>query len=56
MPTPAVTACTLGGAALDQLFITTSREGLAPDEDPIAGSLFRAQVDVPGRPVREVAG
>jgi sugar lactone lactonase YvrE len=56
LPTPKVTACTLGGPALDQLFITTSRQGLAPDRDPIAGSLFRAQVDVPGRPVREFAG
>ena len=56
LPTPKVTACTLGGPALDQLFVTTSREGLAPDEDPVAGSLFRARVDVPGRPVREFAG
>jgi sugar lactone lactonase YvrE len=56
LPTPKVTACTLGGPALDQLFITTSRQGLAPDDDPIAGSLFQAQVDVPGRPVREFAG
>ncbi|MCW2635845.1 MAG: Gluconolactonase [Blastococcus sp.] len=51
-----VTACTFGGADLDQLFITTSRENLAPDEDPPAGSLFRADVGVRGRPVREFAG
>ena len=56
LPTAKVTACTFGGPALDQLFITTSREGLAPDEDPIAGSLFRADVGVPGLPVREFAG
>jgi sugar lactone lactonase YvrE len=56
LPTPKVTACTLGGPSLDQLFITTSREKLEPGEDPIAGSLFRAQVDVPGRPIREFAG
>ncbi len=56
LPTAKVTACTFGGPALDQLFITTSREGLAPDEDPIAGSLFRADVGVAGLPVREFAG
>jgi sugar lactone lactonase YvrE len=56
LPTPKVTACTFGGPGLDQLFITTSREGMAPDDDPLAGSLFRADVGVPGLPVREFAG
>ena len=51
-----VTACTFGGPDLDQLLITTSRENLGPDEDPMAGSLFRADVGVRGRPVREFAG
>jgi sugar lactone lactonase YvrE len=51
-----VTACTFGGTDLDQLFITTSREGLGPGEDPLAGSLFRAPVSVAGLPVREFAG
>jgi sugar lactone lactonase YvrE len=51
-----VTACTFGGPYLNQLFITTSREGLNPDEDPLAGSLFRAVVGVAGLPVREFAG
>jgi sugar lactone lactonase YvrE len=56
LPTPQVTACTLGGPQLDQLFITTSQENLPPGEDPLAGSLFRADVGVPGRPVRPFAG
>ncbi len=56
VPTGNVTACTLGGPDLDQLFITTSREGLEDHEDPVAGSLFRAAVGVRGRPVREFAG
>ena len=56
LPTPNVTACTLGGAKLDQLFITTTQEGLPPGSDPLAGALFRADVGVPGRPVREFAG
>jgi len=51
-----VTACTFGGPGLDQLFITTSRERLEPREDPLAGALFRAEVDVRGLPVREFAG
>jgi sugar lactone lactonase YvrE len=51
-----VTACTFGGPALNQLFITTSREDLEPGEDPLAGSLFRAEVDVTGMPVRGFAG
>ncbi len=51
-----VTACTFGGPRLDRLFITTSREGLAPGEDPLAGSLFVADVGVTGRAVREFAG
>ena len=56
VPARKVTACTFGGPHLDQLFITTSREGLEPGADPLAGSLFRATVGVRGLPVREFAG
>lgn len=56
VPTRKVTACTFGGAGLDQLFITTSREGVAHGSDLLAGSLFRAFVGVRGQPVREFAG
>jgi sugar lactone lactonase YvrE len=56
VPAAQVTACALGGPDLDQLFIRTSREGLAPDQDPLAGSLFRADVGVRGMPVLEFAG
>jgi len=51
-----VTACTLGGPDLDELFITTSRERLEPGDDPRAGALFHAEVGIRGRPVREFAG
>jgi sugar lactone lactonase YvrE len=54
VPTPQVTACTFGGPGLDQLFITTSAEGR--EGDPVAGSLFLADVGVAGLPVREFAG
>jgi len=56
VPPRQVTACTFGGDGLDELFITTSRENLPTGEDPLAGSLFRAEVGVCGRPVREFAG
>lgn len=51
-----VTACTFGGPNLRQLFITTSREGLAPDEDPLAGSVFTAAPGVAGLPATAFGG
>jgi sugar lactone lactonase YvrE len=51
-----VTACTFGGPDLDRLYITTSRENLEPDEDPLAGSLFTVMPGVAGLPVRAYAG
>jgi sugar lactone lactonase YvrE len=56
VPARKVTACAFGGAGLDELFITTSREGLEDGDDPLAGSLFRARPGVTGLPVREFAG
>jgi sugar lactone lactonase YvrE len=55
LPARKVTACTIGGPAMDTLFITTSREGLGAGEDPLAGSLFRAVVGPIGVPAREFA-
>ena len=56
VPARKVTACTFGGARLDELYITTSREGLAAGEDPFAGTLFRTEPGVAGQPVKEFAG
>jgi sugar lactone lactonase YvrE len=56
VPASRVTACTFGGDELDQLFITTSREGLRPGDEPSAGSLYVADVGVRGLPAREFAG
>ncbi len=56
VPARKVTACTLGGDALDELFITTSREDLDPGDDPLAGALFSVRVGVSGQPTREFAG
>jgi sugar lactone lactonase YvrE len=49
VPARQVTACTFGGPALDQLFITTSRHALA-DPEPEAGAVFQARVGVTGLP------
>ena len=56
VPVTKVTACTFGGPELRDLFITTSREGLSPDQELPAGSLFRAKPNVSGLPVREFIG
>jgi sugar lactone lactonase YvrE len=56
LPVDNVTACTFGGPALDRLFITTSRQGLAPAEQPAAGALFVVSPGVTGRPARPYGG
>ncbi|HEX5955777.1 MAG TPA: SMP-30/gluconolactonase/LRE family protein [Solirubrobacterales bacterium] len=56
VPADKVTACSFGGAGLDELFVTTSRENLPPEADPVAGSLCRAAVGIRGQPTREFAG
>jgi len=56
LPVTKVTACTFGGPRLEDLFITTSREGLPDSAEPEAGSLFRARPGVAGLPVRDFGG
>jgi len=56
LPVSQVTACTFGGEALDQLFITTTRENLPDDVQPAAGSVFVCKPGVHGRPVTPFAG
>ena len=56
LPATKVTACTFGGANLDELYITTSREDLPEGEEPRAGALFRVEPGVKGMPTREFAG
>lgn len=43
-----VTSCTFGGSDLSTLYITTSRENLEDGDDPLAGSIFHANVGVRG--------
>lgn len=46
-----VTSCTFGGPDGSTLFVTTSRERLAPGDDPLAGAMFAADVGIRGLPV-----
>jgi sugar lactone lactonase YvrE len=39
---------------LDELYVTTSRENV--EDDPLAGSLFRAEVGARGLPTLQFAG
>lgn len=55
LPVRRVTACTFGGPALDQLYITTARYGL-DDPEPEAGALFHAVPGVSGVPVLPYTG
>jgi sugar lactone lactonase YvrE len=49
-----VTACTFGGEALDELYITTSKNN--DDGNPAAGALFHYRPGVPGLPTLTFAG
>ncbi len=56
LPVSNVTACTFGGPDLTTLFITTSRQGLAAEEQPDAGAVFRYEAGVRGAPQHVFAG
>jgi sugar lactone lactonase YvrE len=51
LPTANVTACAFGGSDLQDLYITTARVGLSPDElrgQSRAGDLFRVRTEATG--------
>lgn len=54
--TPDVTACTFGGPAWRDLYITTTQERVRPPDDPLAGALFHAVPGAVGLPPRPYAG
>jgi sugar lactone lactonase YvrE len=56
LPVSQVTACTFGGPALDELYITTSRENVPAGEQPHAGSVYRAHPGVSGLPTSTFVG
>jgi sugar lactone lactonase YvrE len=56
LPVTNVTACAFGGPELRTLFITTSRQGLGPVDQPDAGAVFCYEADVAGAPQHAFAG
>jgi sugar lactone lactonase YvrE len=51
VPAPRVTACTIGGPDLDELYITTSKVDTDLERHPAAGAVFRLTSPVRGLPV-----
>ena len=56
LPVSNVTACAFGGRELRTLFITTSRQGLGPADQPDAGAVFRFDAGVRGAVQHAFAG
>jgi sugar lactone lactonase YvrE len=58
-PASQITSAAFGGPDLDQLYVTSARDGLAPEvleREPHAGSVFVCKPGVRGRPQRTFAG
>jgi sugar lactone lactonase YvrE len=58
LPVSRVTSCTFGGAALDELYITSAggdNEAVL-EKEPLAGGLFRVKTAVKGMPVASFKG
>jgi sugar lactone lactonase YvrE len=51
-----VTSCAFAGPDLDRLVVTTSRHGLVPGADPLAGAVFAVEPGVAGAPRPEFGG
>jgi len=59
LPTRQITSCAFGGPDLEDLYVTSAREGLSPEvllQEPDAGSVFVCKPGVRGRPQRTFAG
>ena len=59
LPVSRVTSCCFAGRDLDELYVTTRRQGLSDAElaeQPLAGALFRLDVGVAGLPSWSFAG
>jgi sugar lactone lactonase YvrE len=55
VPVEAVTSCCFGGSAVDELYITTASrdlDALGRDQQPLAGSVFRARPGIKGPPTQ----
>jgi len=59
IPADQVTSCCFGGKNLDELYITTAKNGLDPKvlaAKPLSGGMFVTNVDVRGLPTNEFEG
>jgi sugar lactone lactonase YvrE len=59
LPVTNPTSLAFGGAALDELYVTSARHRLAPEQlarEPLAGSLLRLRPGVAGRAAHAFAG
>lgn len=59
LPAARITSCCFGGAALDQLYVTSARDGLSPSqaaEQAHAGAVFVIEPGVAGLPITPFAG
>lgn len=59
LPAARTTSCAFGGAGLDQLYVTSARDGLSESqlaEQPHAGGLFVIEPGVAGLPITPFAG
>jgi sugar lactone lactonase YvrE len=56
LPVTQVTACAFGGDNIDTLYVTTTRENLPADAQPLAGAVFSCRPGARGRPVNTFAG
>jgi sugar lactone lactonase YvrE len=59
LPASQITSCAFGGPGLDELYVTSAREWLTPEDlerQPDAGALFVCRPGVTGRPQRLFAG
>ena len=56
IPVKAATSCCFGGSGRRTLYITSSREGMSPDEEINAGNLFSVHLPVAGAPSYRFGG
>lgn len=59
LPAPNVTSCCFGGPGYQDLYVTTARTGLTPQQEethPLSGSVFRFSPPVGGRETMTFAG
>jgi sugar lactone lactonase YvrE len=59
LPVSQPTSCTFGGEDLDELYVTSAREGLSLEQreaQPLAGAIFRVRPGVRGLPAAVFAG